>query len=139
MINFCKLIKDWSFLDKVETKHHCKAFYKNRFGEIERIWDKDVEFRKEGSEIVVDFGGPIRYYLIDIKRHVERDSDLCIDAGGRNHGVDGSVYIKKDAFKEIIRLAQKFSDSFYVEGKCHICGEKSVRKTFLCEEHLGDF
>lgn len=63
------------------------------------LWDS-----KEGKKIL-QLMGPISYYIDDlVARAANIDSNLlCIDMGGRNFGVDTSVYVDWSAIQASIR------------------------------------
>ena len=66
------------------------AFTENRT----RTWEKEIKIKR-----VLDMGWPVQYNLKPRLIHDLQQNEIrafCIDAGGRNHGVDESVYVYAD-------------------------------------------
>ena len=81
------------------------------YTESGRTWKKEVKvnscpYPKVPAEYQIDFGGPIQYYLTGhflekLKTHPSKR--LCIDMGGRNHGVQESVYVSCEDILNLLR------------------------------------
>ncbi len=73
------------------------------FTESGKTFEKPLTIRQ-----AVSFGWPCEYHLDAHFINSLRDSEerrLCIDAGGRNHGVHESVYISRDEVFEFLKSA----------------------------------
>ena len=61
------------------------------------------------NDWIIHLGGPISYRVQNLIEIPPRDEWLfCIDAFGRNHGVDGkSVYVHVDVMRTLINIARE--------------------------------
>ena len=67
--------------------------------------------RGDGGPIL-DFGWPVRYYILDLMHNYPFDHDICIDGGGLNHR-RSPVWVKKDDANMLIK---KFLDREFVHA-----------------------
>lgn len=65
------------------------------YDEAGNTFPKKVTVIDGESGLVVDFGWPVRYYVVAMTRGYPYDNDWCIDAMGRNHKYS-SVFVKKE-------------------------------------------
>ena len=70
-------------------------------------WDKYGYYGK-----ILNFGWPCEYYINSLLRSYPFDTNLCIDAGGRNH-YGHAVYVSK---KDVNRLLKPFMEELLKPG-----------------------
>lgn len=68
-----------------------------------RVWEKTVQVVDD----VLDLGWPVQYKLDEHFLANLRDNPirlLCIDMGGRNHGIHESVYVDADTLVDYLTV-----------------------------------
>lgn len=74
------------------------------------LFTKEATIEIRGpADWVIHLGGPISYRVQDLERHgYPKDEWLfCIDAGGRNHGVDKPVYVHVRVIQALMDIARR--------------------------------
>ena len=83
-------------------------------------WIHEPIFRQSEStyrkgEWIIDINSPISYYINDLLKDPFQCEDLNrfgIDAGGRNYGVDGTVWLEYDKLRKLCeRKLQELVDA----------------------------
>ncbi len=83
----------------MSTQRYIKAFTEDR----SKTWTKELRVVDD----VLDLGWPVQYkleypFLINLRDNPIRL--LCIDMGGRNHGVRESVYVDADELVDYLGI-----------------------------------
>ena len=78
-----------------------------------KTWTKTISIKEGTPDIpgnkycgpIISFGEPCEYYIKSlISCGILEREKLYIDAGGRNHGVDGGIYVLVEDFKELLQV-----------------------------------
>jgi len=86
--------------------------------EYDPRYDREIFITQDAAgNKIIDLGGFARYYLDDIYKDgddIALVDDICIDAAGRNHGVNGSIWIDKESIQELLKryISNKNTASF---------------------------
>jgi hypothetical protein len=90
-------------------------------GNVEALDEKGIKYVHEVSVLAMNMGSlshkksvcmrfgydPIFYSLGNLRKLYPFSEDLCIDAAGRNHGSDCSVFIKKEDMNKFVKMAMQ--------------------------------
>lgn len=91
---------------KRRAEEKAKEIHIEAYDTVGRTFDKIVTIKENSGVPILSFGWPCEYYIGDLlKYNYPFKTDLCIDAGGRNHR-GHTVYVKKDDVNRFIKQAQ---------------------------------
>ncbi len=65
------------------------------------LFEKKVKIEFNSEKEVIHFGGPISYFVDDLKKNFPFTKPFCIDVGGRIHK-DSSVFILPEDMNNIL-------------------------------------
>lgn len=86
---------------KRREEEKAKEVHVEAYDESGNKFDKVVTFKEGERGKTVSFGWPCEYYVDSLLRDGPLTTDLCIDAGGRNH-MGHAVYIDKDIVNALL-------------------------------------